>query len=174
MFPSQSDSGRRHTMHGCKGEDESQAALLLHLSGRVTVLLNIHFVGSTLHGEPIHLLELTLFHQRVPCFASWLCLAWVQGSRPPASRSLRMSRLCSPSPPCTPLMRRSKAPRRREASALRSSASKVWAHEWARSKDALVPRPACCSTAPIFSKASCLSRAELHASHAMLRLASRT
>mmetsp|Transcript_28842 Transcript_28842/g.40587 ORF Transcript_28842/g.40587 Transcript_28842/m.40587 type:complete len:224 (-) Transcript_28842:549-1220(-) len=46
-----------------------------------------------------------------------------------------MSRLCSPSPPCTPLMRRSKAPRRREASALRSSA--------------------CCSTAPIFSKASC-------------------
>mmetsp|Transcript_28842 Transcript_28842/g.40586 ORF Transcript_28842/g.40586 Transcript_28842/m.40586 type:complete len:365 (-) Transcript_28842:328-1422(-) len=31
-------------------------SLLLHLSGRVTVLLNIHFVGSTLHGEPIHLL----------------------------------------------------------------------------------------------------------------------
>mmetsp|Transcript_128689 Transcript_128689/g.400422 ORF Transcript_128689/g.400422 Transcript_128689/m.400422 type:complete len:468 (+) Transcript_128689:444-1847(+) len=52
-----------------------------------------------------------------------------------SSRSLRMSRLCSPRPPCTPLMRRSSAPRRREASALRSSA--------------------CCSTAPIFSKASC-------------------
>mmetsp|Transcript_5778 Transcript_5778/g.13655 ORF Transcript_5778/g.13655 Transcript_5778/m.13655 type:complete len:344 (+) Transcript_5778:206-1237(+) len=52
-----------------------------------------------------------------------------------SSRSFRMSRLCSPRPPCTPLMRRSSAPRRREASALRSSA--------------------CCSTAPIFSKASC-------------------
>mmetsp|Transcript_104527 Transcript_104527/g.300888 ORF Transcript_104527/g.300888 Transcript_104527/m.300888 type:complete len:331 (+) Transcript_104527:379-1371(+) len=52
-----------------------------------------------------------------------------------SSRSFKMSRLCSPSPPCTPLMRKSRAPKRREASALRSSA--------------------CCSTAPIFSKASC-------------------
>mmetsp|Transcript_24017 Transcript_24017/g.74422 ORF Transcript_24017/g.74422 Transcript_24017/m.74422 type:complete len:276 (-) Transcript_24017:1090-1917(-) len=52
-----------------------------------------------------------------------------------SSRSFRMSRLCSPRPPCTPLILRSSAPKRREASALRSSA--------------------CCSTAPIFSKASC-------------------
>mmetsp|Transcript_74132 Transcript_74132/g.135667 ORF Transcript_74132/g.135667 Transcript_74132/m.135667 type:complete len:261 (-) Transcript_74132:262-1044(-) len=52
-----------------------------------------------------------------------------------SSRNLRMSRLCSPRPPCTPLMRRSSAPKRRDASALRSSA--------------------CCSTAPIFSNASC-------------------
>mmetsp|Transcript_22494 Transcript_22494/g.50351 ORF Transcript_22494/g.50351 Transcript_22494/m.50351 type:complete len:393 (+) Transcript_22494:529-1707(+) len=52
-----------------------------------------------------------------------------------SSRSFSMSRLCSPRPPCTPLIRKSRAPRRREASALRSSA--------------------CCSTAPIFSKASC-------------------
>mmetsp|Transcript_116996 Transcript_116996/g.376316 ORF Transcript_116996/g.376316 Transcript_116996/m.376316 type:complete len:261 (-) Transcript_116996:714-1496(-) len=52
-----------------------------------------------------------------------------------SSRSFRMSRLCSPRPPCTPLMRKSRAPNLREASALRSSA--------------------CCSTALIFSKASC-------------------
>mmetsp|Transcript_74146 Transcript_74146/g.135708 ORF Transcript_74146/g.135708 Transcript_74146/m.135708 type:complete len:221 (+) Transcript_74146:364-1026(+) len=52
-----------------------------------------------------------------------------------SSRSFKMSRLCSPRPPCTPLMRKSSAPKRREASALLSSA--------------------CCSTAPIFSKASC-------------------
>mmetsp|Transcript_69165 Transcript_69165/g.160333 ORF Transcript_69165/g.160333 Transcript_69165/m.160333 type:complete len:480 (-) Transcript_69165:1-1440(-) len=52
-----------------------------------------------------------------------------------SSRNFKMSRLCSPRPPCTPLMRRSNAPKRREASALLSSA--------------------CCSTAPIFSKASC-------------------
>mmetsp|Transcript_116184 Transcript_116184/g.231647 ORF Transcript_116184/g.231647 Transcript_116184/m.231647 type:complete len:243 (+) Transcript_116184:725-1453(+) len=52
-----------------------------------------------------------------------------------SSRNLRMSRLCSPSPPCEPLILRSRAPRRREASALRSSA--------------------CCSAAPIFSNASC-------------------
>mmetsp|Transcript_31664 Transcript_31664/g.59513 ORF Transcript_31664/g.59513 Transcript_31664/m.59513 type:complete len:266 (+) Transcript_31664:157-954(+) len=64
---------------------------------------------------------------------SWLALFTVSPFT--SSRSLRMSRLCSPRPPCTPLMRRSRAPRRREASALRNSA--------------------CCSTAPIFSKASC-------------------
>mmetsp|Transcript_14140 Transcript_14140/g.32008 ORF Transcript_14140/g.32008 Transcript_14140/m.32008 type:complete len:202 (+) Transcript_14140:543-1148(+) len=52
-----------------------------------------------------------------------------------SSRSFRMSRLCSPKPPWTPLILRSKAPNRREASALRSSA--------------------CCSTPPIFSNASC-------------------
>mmetsp|Transcript_43135 Transcript_43135/g.113501 ORF Transcript_43135/g.113501 Transcript_43135/m.113501 type:complete len:239 (-) Transcript_43135:812-1528(-) len=64
---------------------------------------------------------------------SWLALFTVSPFT--SSRSFRMSRLCSPRPPCTPLMRRSRAPRRREASALRSSA--------------------CCSTWPIFSKASC-------------------
>mmetsp|Transcript_76673 Transcript_76673/g.215600 ORF Transcript_76673/g.215600 Transcript_76673/m.215600 type:complete len:364 (-) Transcript_76673:935-2026(-) len=52
-----------------------------------------------------------------------------------SSRSFKMSRLCSPRPPCTPLMRKSRAPNLLEASALRSSA--------------------CCSTALIFSKASC-------------------
>mmetsp|Transcript_106530 Transcript_106530/g.281005 ORF Transcript_106530/g.281005 Transcript_106530/m.281005 type:complete len:467 (-) Transcript_106530:2-1402(-) len=68
----------------------------------------------------------------------WMSTSWdaLFTVRPfTSSRSFRMSRLCSPRPPCTPLMRRSSAPRRREASALRSSA--------------------CCSTAAIFSKASC-------------------
>mmetsp|Transcript_85143 Transcript_85143/g.275694 ORF Transcript_85143/g.275694 Transcript_85143/m.275694 type:complete len:239 (-) Transcript_85143:26-742(-) len=55
-----------------------------------------------------------------------------------SSRRARRSRRCSPRPPCTPLMRRSRAPRRREASALRSSA--------------------CCSTAPMRSKTSCCLR----------------
>mmetsp|Transcript_124231 Transcript_124231/g.333616 ORF Transcript_124231/g.333616 Transcript_124231/m.333616 type:complete len:382 (-) Transcript_124231:532-1677(-) len=68
----------------------------------------------------------------------WMSTSWdaLLTVRPlTSSRSFRMSRLCSPRPPCTPLMRRSSAPRRRDASALRSSA--------------------CCSTAAIFSKASC-------------------
>mmetsp|Transcript_40090 Transcript_40090/g.84655 ORF Transcript_40090/g.84655 Transcript_40090/m.84655 type:complete len:429 (-) Transcript_40090:594-1880(-) len=64
---------------------------------------------------------------------SWLALLTVSPFT--SSRNFRISRLCSPRPPWTPLMRRSSAPRRRDASALRSSA--------------------CCSTWPIFSKASC-------------------
>mmetsp|Transcript_53933 Transcript_53933/g.120657 ORF Transcript_53933/g.120657 Transcript_53933/m.120657 type:complete len:245 (+) Transcript_53933:601-1335(+) len=64
---------------------------------------------------------------------SWLALFTVSPFT--SSRSFKMSRFCSPRPPCTPLMRRSNAPRRREASALRSSD--------------------CCSTSPIFSITSC-------------------
>mmetsp|Transcript_6844 Transcript_6844/g.15571 ORF Transcript_6844/g.15571 Transcript_6844/m.15571 type:complete len:223 (+) Transcript_6844:282-950(+) len=78
----------------------------------------------------------SIFLTESPTFeisTSWLALFTVRPFT--SSRSFRMSRLCSPSPPCTPLMRKSNAPRRREASALLSSA--------------------CCSTAPIFSKASC-------------------
>mmetsp|Transcript_113451 Transcript_113451/g.200316 ORF Transcript_113451/g.200316 Transcript_113451/m.200316 type:complete len:268 (-) Transcript_113451:238-1041(-) len=75
---------------------------------------------------------------RVASLFFWMSTSWeaLFTVKPlTSSRSFRMSRLCSPSPPCTPLIRRSNAPKRREASALRSSA--------------------CCSTAPIFSKASC-------------------
>mmetsp|Transcript_113446 Transcript_113446/g.200299 ORF Transcript_113446/g.200299 Transcript_113446/m.200299 type:complete len:268 (-) Transcript_113446:157-960(-) len=76
-----------------------------------------------------------LRHASLFFWMSTSCEALFTVSPLTSSRNLRISRLCSPSPPCTPLMRRSRAPRRREASALRSSA--------------------CCSTAPIFSKASC-------------------
>mmetsp|Transcript_17545 Transcript_17545/g.52797 ORF Transcript_17545/g.52797 Transcript_17545/m.52797 type:complete len:585 (+) Transcript_17545:245-1999(+) len=71
----------------------------------------------------------------------WMSTSWeaLLTVRPlTSSRSFRMSRLCSPRPPWTPLILRSMAFRRRDASALRSSA--------------------CCSTVPVFSLASCCFR----------------
>ena len=64
-------------------------------------LLNVNFMRSALHCQAIHFLGIM---GRFIRFQAWKCrLPSVVKLR--ASRSFKISRLCSPKPPCTPLIR---------------------------------------------------------------------